>query len=268
MIWQNIAAVLKKMLDLGLDITCVWAVKGSYLERYLIENKINYNTYENKNDLVRQLQEADFDIFISNGLPVILPITELSKSGKMFVNIHPSLLPDLRGCDPVPGAILFGKNSGATCHIMDDGIDTGGIISQVEIPISEDIDVGLLYQISFMAEAKAFEEAYHRNFMVNTMQESKEDNIYYSFADKDLMIKLDEEESDALVRRVRAFSTKNKGARIIIKGNEYIINDAQIISNKVAISFLDEVIESETGFFYENKVIVKNRNGYIKFTLR
>ena len=41
----------------------------------------------------------DYDILVSNGCPYILPLNELKKA--KYVNVHPSLLPNLKGIDPV-----------------------------------------------------------------------------------------------------------------------------------------------------------------------
>ncbi|MEA3322602.1 MAG: methionyl-tRNA formyltransferase [Patescibacteria group bacterium] len=54
------------------------------------------------------------------------------------INIHASLLPELRGASPVQNALLQGKKeTGVTIMQMDEGIDTGDIIAQKTIPILE-----------------------------------------------------------------------------------------------------------------------------------
>ena len=51
-------------------------------------------------------------------------------------NLHPSLLPEYRGPSPVVSAILDGKiTTGVTLMQMDEGLDTGPIISQEKIRI-------------------------------------------------------------------------------------------------------------------------------------
>ena len=52
------------------------------------------------------------------------------------VNLHPSLLPDYKGCFSAPWAIINGeKKTGVTYHIIQAGVDTGEIIAQREIVI-------------------------------------------------------------------------------------------------------------------------------------
>ena len=69
----------------------------------------------------------------------ILPksILEIPQYGA--VNVHASLLPRYRGAAPIVWAILKGeKVTGVTTMLMDEGMDTGNILLQREIPIEED----------------------------------------------------------------------------------------------------------------------------------
>jgi methionyl-tRNA formyltransferase len=52
------------------------------------------------------------------------------------VNVHASLLPRYRGAAPIAWTILKGeKVTGVTTMAMDEGMDTGGILLQSEVPI-------------------------------------------------------------------------------------------------------------------------------------
>lgn len=265
----NRAFVLQKMGQLNLNIIKIWAVKDSYLQRYLDSISADYSLITDKESLIREISETDFDYFISNGLPIILPVSRLTyNNNKKFINIHPSLLPDLKGRDPVPGALLYGKPSGATCHIMNDAIDDGDIISQVEIPNTDDLDAGLLYQLSFKAEAQVFEEAFFHGFKASTQQPKIINPIYYSFSEKDLMIDFQNDSCEAIINKVRAFSTGNKGARYIRNGKVYVTEHTEIISNPFCCSFIDE-LENEALFLqYENVQIIKVHGQLMKFVLR
>ncbi len=154
-----------------------------------MDRNLEFTVISSKAQLIQALQDLNFDVFLANGLPHILPISKLKAGNqKKFINVHPSCLPDLRGADPVPGALLFGKDSGATCHYMDDGIDTGDIISQVNIPMQDAFDAALLYRLSFLAERKAISLALDKNFELMQKQASSDKHIYYSFKETDLII--------------------------------------------------------------------------------
>ena len=65
--------------------------------------------------------------------------TILSEYEGRIVNIHPSLLPSFPGKDAVGQALAAGvKVTGVTIHYVDEGMDTGPIISQQAIPIEDD----------------------------------------------------------------------------------------------------------------------------------
>lgn len=53
-----------------------------------------------------------------------------------FLNLHPSLLPDLRGPEPLFWAFRLGMaQTGVTIHQMDAGFDTGPILAQELLPL-------------------------------------------------------------------------------------------------------------------------------------
>jgi methionyl-tRNA formyltransferase len=63
------------------------------------------------------------------------------------LNLHGSLLPRYRGAAPINWAIINGeKETGITTFLLKHEIDTGDILFQERIPISENETVGELYQ--------------------------------------------------------------------------------------------------------------------------
>lgn len=149
---------------------------------------IEYETILSKEKLISDIKKPSFNFLISNGCPYILPVSSIRKENQYYINIHPSLLPDLRGRHPINGAILFDRKHAVNCHHMNDGIDTGSIIANIEIPITDDIDLGLLYQLSFIAEGKVFEKAYNQGFKEKEMRYIVNNPIYYMRKNKDLEI--------------------------------------------------------------------------------
>ncbi|UCB44044.1 MAG: methionyl-tRNA formyltransferase [Dehalococcoidales bacterium] len=63
------------------------------------------------------------------------------------VNIHPSLLPKHRGISPVPTAILSGDSfTGVSVMLMDEGWDTGPVLSRAQVPVSARDTTGSLME--------------------------------------------------------------------------------------------------------------------------
>lgn len=57
-----------------------------------------------------------------------------------FLNVHPSLLPAFRGPEPLFWNLRNGAPYGVTIHYMDDGFDTGDIVAQKPVALSDGLD--------------------------------------------------------------------------------------------------------------------------------
>lgn len=79
------------------------------------------------------------DLFIVAAFGQILPQAVLDLPRYGTLNIHASLLPNYRGSSPITEAILQGeKETGITIMLIDAGIDTGSMLLQRSLPITED----------------------------------------------------------------------------------------------------------------------------------
>jgi len=258
----NRGFVRDEMIARGLDLDRTIAIEGSYLHRSLEAGGSDHDTVASKAELVALLAAIDFDECIVNGCPFILPITDLGADRRRFVNIHPSPLPDLRGADPVPGSLLHRRPSGATAHLMDDGIDSGAIIARVVIPYSDDLDAGLLYQLSFLAEAEVFGLALERGFEPSIQNVSSDDCIYYTRHDDDLVLDFGEPTAQFL-SRVRAWSNRSQGARFEHGGRQFKVYDAREVANPYLIDRIDSYRQNEVVFRYEATLLVRHDSSFL-----
>ncbi|MCR5590729.1 MAG: methionyl-tRNA formyltransferase [Lachnospiraceae bacterium] len=88
---------------------------------------------------IKKLREIDADIYVVAAFGQILPPEVLSIPKKGCVNVHASLLPEYRGAAPIQRAIMDGRKvTGVTVQQMNEGVDTGDIISTVEVAIDPD----------------------------------------------------------------------------------------------------------------------------------
>jgi len=252
--------VLEEMLKLNLD-TDILVINNTHLEKDKIIKDFKHKIISTKEDLIDYINNNDFDVLISNGCPFILPIKNLKK--KIYTNIHPSYLPDLKGIDPCLGSILFSRDGGATCHIMDDTIDGGPIISRIKIPFSKDLDVSLMYQLSFVAEKMAFHDAFKVNFKAQTNQEDGK-WIYYSRKPEDKIINF-QEDPEKIVQRIKTFNNKSQGCLFYSKGMEFKVYESSLISNKFVLNLSKGHEDLQVLFAYEDTVIFKRKDKVIKF---
>ncbi len=86
------------------------------------------------------------DLIVTCAYGQIIPeaILNLPKYG--CINVHASLLPKLRGGSPLHHALIDGYDkTGVTIMYMDKGMDTGDMILQEEIKITDDDTVGTIH---------------------------------------------------------------------------------------------------------------------------
>lgn len=96
--------------------------------------------------LIERLKSENADFFVVVAYGKILPkeILDIPKLG--CINIHASLLPEYRGAAPIQWSIIDGKKkTGITTMLMDEGLDTGDILKQYELPITDDETGGSLF---------------------------------------------------------------------------------------------------------------------------
>jgi len=81
--------------------------------------------------------QPDLIVLVAYGQILSKSILSIPKYGA--VNVHASLLPKYRGAAPIAWAILNGeKVTGVTTMMMDEGMDTGDVLLQVEIPMDDE----------------------------------------------------------------------------------------------------------------------------------
>ena len=97
-------------------------------------------------ETVAELSSLKPDLIIVASYGKILPKEVLEMPGFGCLNVHASLLPELRGPSPIQNALLQGKTeTGITIMLMDEGIDTGAILSQEKIAIEPEDSSGTLF---------------------------------------------------------------------------------------------------------------------------
>lgn len=91
---------------------------------------------ETEEKYVGILREEKVDLVVLAGFMRIVGPGFLSAFPRRIINIHPSLLPKHRGADAAAQALAAGDQvTGCTVHYVDEGVDTGEIIAQREVPV-------------------------------------------------------------------------------------------------------------------------------------
>lgn len=101
----------------------------------------------------------DKTIGFSMHYPAILA-PEVVRSYEVIYNIHPGLLPYGRCYYPVFWALWNNEPAGCTLHVIDEGIDTGPIVAQREVPKYDWDTGGTLHERVSEAEKGLFLETW------------------------------------------------------------------------------------------------------------
>ena len=93
------------------------------------------------------------DLVVSAGFLKLVGKAFLERFGGRFVNTHNALLPSFPGIHGPQGALAYGvKVTGATLFVVDEGMDTGVIVSQAAVPVEDDDDLDTLTERIKVAE--------------------------------------------------------------------------------------------------------------------
>ena len=80
-----------------------------------------------------------------------------------MVNTHPALCPAFPGMHGAADALAYGvKVTGATLFVVDGGVDTGPIVAQVAVPVSDDDTADTLHERIKVAERAMLVESIGR----------------------------------------------------------------------------------------------------------
>ena len=113
----------------------------AHADRYGIPSfVVSPGNFENRaawaEELLASIKNFNPDLIILAGFMRILPPNFVRAVSPRLINTHPSLLPLFPGAHAVHDAMAAGAaETGVTIHIVDEGVDTGPIISQVEVEV-------------------------------------------------------------------------------------------------------------------------------------
>lgn len=265
--------VLQKLLELKYEIVLVVTqpdrpkgrkkvITPPPVKEEAIKHNLEVFQPEKLRDDFKKIIDLKPDLIVTAAYGQILPREILESPTYGCINVHASLLPELRGGAPIHYAIMQGKEvTGVTIMYMAEKLDAGDILSQVEIPIEQDDHVGTMHDKLSQAGANLLSETLPSLFN-NEITPRKQDESLVTFASN---IKREEERIDwsksarEIVNQIRglhpwpvAFTTYEGKVMKIWWGEEtFRVKKSGNIG---------EIIEKDTNGFYVqcgNNTIVK-----------
>jgi methionyl-tRNA formyltransferase len=230
-------------------------LQASEVKRLAVEHTIPIYQPQSLKTVGAQLAladlQADIMIVVAYGLILPTPILNTPKLG--CLNVHGSLLPKWRGAAPIQRAIWAGDiETGVTIMQMDEGLDTGAMLSRHKMAISKQDTSASLYQKLAEIGPKALIETLNK---LNELRPERQDNKLASYAKK-----LSKEEAQIdwslsaaqLERNIRAFNPWPVAF--------FTLNDAHI---KVHSS---EVVQTEESGIPAGQIIKIDKQGILVAT--
>jgi len=123
-------------------------INYSEVKKFALEKNLKLLQPHNLKDenFINELKSIKADLFIVVAFRMLPKIVwEIPKLGT--INLHASLLPQLRGAAPIHWAIINGlQSTGVSTFFINEKIDFGNIIEQREVEIENTENTGNLYQ--------------------------------------------------------------------------------------------------------------------------
>jgi phosphoribosylglycinamide formyltransferase-1 len=122
---------------------------------FVVEEKHFANRDSWAEKLGENISHLDPDLIILAGFMKLLPKSFVAKFSPRIINIHPALLPNFPGAHAVKDALASGaRETGATVHIVDEGLDTGPILAQETVTVLPSDDENTLHERIKLVEHK------------------------------------------------------------------------------------------------------------------
>lgn len=228
-------------------------------------NKIaHYRTYDiNAKESIEWIQSKSADLIFCLGWSQLIRSQLLNLTSHGVVGYHPSYLPNNRGRHPLVWALVLGlKETGSTFFLMDQGADSGDIISQEIIYISAEDDANSLY-IKMTEMAKKQLVTIITNFKNGScpriQQDSRQANVWRKRYERDGEIDW-RMSAESIYNLVRGLTTPYVGAHFIVAGEKYKVWKSCIVQRKNVDNLeFGKVIEVN-----DNELTIKCGDGCLK----
>ncbi|MFL5966490.1 MAG: phosphoribosylglycinamide formyltransferase [Gaiellaceae bacterium] len=146
---------LQALIDAGLPIACVASNRRGVralerAERAGIATRVfdaaDYPTREERDvALAEWLRSHDVDLVVCAGYMHLFRKPFFEYYGGRIINTHSAPLPDFPGAHPIEDVLAAGvSETAATVHYVDEGIDTGPVITAARVPVYPEDDAATL----------------------------------------------------------------------------------------------------------------------------
>lgn len=233
------------------------------------ENGLDFLTHPkiNSDEFLGRMIKYNCDLFVSMSFNQIFKAKLINLPKLKTINCHAGKLPFYRGRNILNWALINDeKEFGITVHYVDEGIDTGDIISQKNYLITDDDDYSTLLQRAYEGCANNLYDAIKviQNGRVKTVDQKHIDQLgFYCVARKEGDERLNwNQKSRDVFNFVRAICRPGPEARTYLNDVEIKINKVKFLPYaRIYKGIVGSVVGvDEDGFF------VKTLDSFVKVT--
>jgi methionyl-tRNA formyltransferase len=209
--------------------------------------------------LIAELKNTEWDVFVVAAYNKLIPKAVLDIPTHGCLNVHPSLLPKLRGPSPALTAVLTDERiTGVSIMLMNEKMDEGPVVAQARIALEED---------AWPPKGSEFEELLAQeggNLLAETLpfwiagkltpeeQDNTEATYSKKFSSADAEVDLAGDAREQLLK-IKAFDKNPRAFYIALKGDKkvrVIITDATLEDGVLKI--LKVIPEGKKEMSYED----------------
>lgn len=234
-------SALERLVSIGADIVGVCTLKESKLNSDHVDlSQISvlhgipwlYANDINSVEVMNWIEHKAPDVIFCFGWSKLLKQELLELAPLGVIGFHPATLPANRGRHPLIWALVLGlKKTASTFFFMDDGADSGDIISQREIEISDVDDASSLYKKMTQVALDQIEE-FMPSLILNTYQRQNQDeSLANSWRKRGVADGLIDWRMSAksIHNLVRGLAKPYVGATFVIDGQEVKVWKTQLV---------------------------------------
>jgi len=194
---------------------------------------LEVNSFKNNPEILEELKVLDAELFVVASFGKILPPEVIYLPPHQTLNIHPSLLPRLRGPAPIQDTIRLAESPGVSIMRLDEEMDHGPLVAHKEVKVDNTLPYAEVEKILGKAGGELLADIMPQ-WIEGVLPEVAQDE---SLATYTKMIKKEDAEINLLddpqtnLRRVRAYSVwpgahtrfkrrDNTIVRVVIKDGE------------------------------------------------
>jgi methionyl-tRNA formyltransferase len=209
---------------------------------------------------LQEIKNLKPDLLISASYGKIIPDTVIQTARLGAINVHPSLLPNYRGAEPIFWQLARGeKKSGVTIFQLSKDLDQGNIILQEEFSISENDNYATLESLCIRAGMKLLNSLFEMYNQNQPIPENKQNGEAGFYARK--IVESDERinwknNADQILNQIRAFAP-HIGAYTQFKGKRVKLLEAKATSLKNPADAGSIMVQGKKMFIRANDFYIK-----------